>query len=61
MTDTERKDAIKLDTVKLDKIYPEGNALPEDSYVEIYINLENSRETKTDWPQTLYRLKIRID
>ena len=61
MTDTERKDAIKLDTVKLDKIYPEGNALPEDGYAEIYINLENSRETKNDWPQTLYRLKIRID
>lgn len=30
MTDTERKDAIKLDTVKLDQIYPEENALAED-------------------------------
>ena len=30
MIDMKRKDAIKLDTVLLDKIYPEENVLPED-------------------------------
>ena len=41
------KDAIKLETVQLDKTYPEENVLPEDGlYTYLYNNLANNMETK---------------
>ena len=42
MIDMKPKDAIKLDTVQLDKTYP------EESDADIYINLANNMETKKD-------------
>ena len=57
MTDMKPKDAIKLDTVRLDKTYPEENILPDDSLH----NLANNMETKKDKQQTLSGVKIRID
>ena len=42
------KDAIKLDSARLDKTYPEEKVLSEDFFTEIYINME----TKKDMLQT---------
>ena len=56
------KDAIKLETVQLDKTYPEENVLPEDGlYTYLYNNLVNNMETKKDERQTLSGLKLCID
>ena len=54
------KDAIKLDTVPLDKTYPKETVLPQDG-LYTFINLVNNMETKKDGQQTSFGAKIRID
>ena len=61
MIDTKPNDAIKLDTIPLDKIYPEETALPEDGLIDTFINLTNNMEIRKDRQQTLSGVKIRID
>ena len=62
MTDVKPKDAIKQDTVKLDKTYPEENILSEDGlYRYLYQPDEQHGEQKrrvTDfiWSRDIYRL-----
>ena len=53
MIDMKPKDAIKLDTVKLDKSYPEESVLPEDGwFIQISIST-----CQTTWrPKNRYRL-----
>ena len=46
MTGMKPKDAIKLDTVPLNKAYPKVTVLPEDGLYRIFINLMNNMETK---------------
>ena len=57
MTGMKPKDAIKLDTIPLDKTYPKQTMLPKDTF----ISLVNNIETKKDGQQTLLGAKIRID
>ena len=54
------KDAIKLDTVPLDKTYPKETVLPEDGLYR-YLYQPNNIETTKDGQQTLFGVKIRID
>ena len=61
MIDMKPKDAIKLDTVPLDKKYPKETVLPKMDCIDIFINLANIMEIKKDEQQTLFRVKIRID
>ena len=61
MIDTKPNDAIKLDTIPLDKIYPEETVLPEDGLIDTFINLANNMEVRKDRQQTLSGVKIRID
>ena len=61
MIDTKPNDAIKLDTIPLDKIYPEETVLPEDGLINTFINLANNMEIRKDRQQTLSGVKIRID
>ena len=62
MIDMKPKDAIKLDTVPLDKKYPEETVLPEDGlYRYLYQPGEQHGDQKrraTDlvWGQNVYRL-----
>ena len=62
MTDVKPKDAIKLDTVSLNKIYPEETVLPEDGlYRYLYKPGEQHGDQKrraTDliWSKNTYRL-----
>ena len=60
MIDMKPKDAVKLDTVPLDKTYPKETVLPEDG-LYTFINLVNNMETKKDGQQTSFGAKIRID
>ena len=56
------KDAIKLDTVPLDKKHPEETVLyPKMDSIDIFISLVNNMETKQDEQQTLFGAKICID
>ena len=55
------KDAIKLETVPLDKTYPEKPYYLKMAYTDIHINLVNNIEIKKDERQTLSRVKIRIN
>ena len=61
MIDTKPNDAIKLDTIPLDKIYPEETVLPKDGLIDTFINLTNHMEIRKDRQQTLSGVKIRID
>ena len=61
MIDTKPNDAIKLDTIPLDKIYPEETVLTEDGLIDTFINLTNNMEIRKDRQQTLSGVKIRID
>ena len=61
MIDTKPNDAIKLDTIPLDKIYPEETVLPEDGLIDTFINLANNMEVRKDRQQTLSGVKTRID
>ena len=48
MIDMKPKDAIKLDTISLDKTYPEETALPEDGlYRYLYQPGEQNKDKKT--------------
>ena len=61
MIDMKPKDAIKLDTVPLDKTYPEETVLPKDGlYRYLYQPGKKHRDQK-DEQQTLSGVKIRID
>ena len=61
MIDMKPKDAIKLDTVPLDKKYLEEAVLSEDGLHSAFINLVNNMETKKDGKQTSFGAKIRIN
>ena len=61
MIDMKPKDAIKLDTIPLDKKYPEEPYYPRMDCIDTFINLANNMETKKDEQQTLSGVKIRID
>ena len=62
MTDMKRKDTIKLDTVPLDKTYPEETVLPEYGlYRYLYQPGEqhedqNIRATDFIWSKNTYRI-----
>ena len=62
MIDIKSKDAIKLDTVKLDKTYPQENVLPEDGlYRYLYQpgkqhGDQNKRTIDFIWSKNTYRL-----
>ena len=54
MIDLKLKDAIKVDTVPLDKIYPEESVLPKDgSYRYLYQPSKQHGDQKRDGQQTL--------
>ena len=55
------KDAIKRDTVPLDKKYPKKLYYPRMDYVDTFISLVNNMETKNDGQQTSFGAKTRID
>ena len=55
------KDAIKLDTVPLDKTYPKKPYYARIDCIDTFINLVNNMETKKDGQQTSFGAKIRID
>ena len=55
------KDAIKLDTLRLDKTCPEETVLPEDGLYRYLYKPMNNMETKKDEQQTLSGAKIRTD
>ena len=61
MIDMKPKDAIKLDTIPLDKKYLEEAVLSEDGLHSAFINLVNNMETKKDGKQTSFGAKIRIN
>ena len=54
------KDAIKLDTVPLNKTYPKKAYYLKLVYTDIYISLANNIEIKKEEQQTLSGAKIRI-
>ena len=61
MPNMKPKDAIKLDTVPLDKNSPEETVLPEDDlYRYLYQPGQQHRDKKKNGPQTLYGVKIGI-
>ena len=53
-------DVITLDTIPLDKRYPEETVLPEDGYIDTFISLANNMEIKKDGQPTLFGVKIGI-
>ena len=59
------KDAIKLDTVSLDKTYPEETVLPEDGLYRYIYQLGEQKKIKMyikkDGKQTSSGVKIRIN
>ena len=55
------KDAIKLDTVLVDKKYPEETVLPKMNCIDTFMNPANNMGTKKDEQQTLSVVKIRIN
>ena len=56
------KDAIKLDTVSLDKKYPEETVLPEDGLYRLYIYQPGEQYgDQKDEQQILFGVKMRID
>ena len=55
------KDAIKLDTLPLDKIYPKETVLPEDRLWRYLISLANNMDIKKDGQLTLSGVKIHTD
>ena len=61
MIDMKPKDAIKLDTVPLDKRYSEETVLSEDGLYGYLYHLTNNMETKKDEQQILFGVKIHID
>ena len=55
------KDAIKLDTVPLDKNIQKKPYYPRMDYIDTFISLANNMETKKDGQQTLSGVKTSID
>ena len=55
------KDAIKLDTVPLDKTYPKKPYYARIDCMDTFIKLVKNMETKKDGQQTSFGGKIRID
>ena len=55
------KDAIKLDTITLDKTYPEETVLPEDGLYRYLYQLGEQHGDKKDGQQILSGVKMRID
>ena len=55
------KDAIKLDTIPLNKNIQKEPYYPKIAYIDIFIGLANSMEIKKDGQQTLSGVKILID
>ena len=55
------REAIKLDTVPLDKHIQKKSYYPKMAYTDIFINQANNMEIKKDKQQTLSRVNIRID
>ena len=61
MIDMKPKDSIKLDTIPLDKTYPEKSVLPEGG-LQIFISAcGNNTEMKKHGWQTLSGVKMRND
>ena len=54
-------DAIKLDTVPLDKPYQKKLCYPKMDCIDTFINLANNMETKKDEQQTSFGAKVRIE
>ena len=59
--DMRPKDAIKLDTIPLNKTYPEETVLPEDGLYQYFYQPSKQHGDKKDGQQTLSGVKIRID
>ena len=59
--DMKPKDAIKLDTVPLNKKYPEETVLPEDGLYRYLYQPGKQHETKKDERRTLFGVKIRTN
>ena len=55
------KDAIKLDTIPLDKTDPKETVLPEDGLYGCLYQPGEQMETKKGGQQTLFGVKIRIN
>ena len=56
------KGAIKLDTIPLDKTYPQEKLYcPKKDCIDTFINLVDNKETKKGSQHTLLGAKIRID
>ena len=55
------KDGIKLDTIPLDKKYPEKTVLPEVGLCRYLCQLDEQHGDQKDWQQTLFGAKICID
>ena len=53
MIDMKPKDVVKLDTVKLDKKYPEENVIPEDGLYRYLYRLDEQNGDQKNVPQTL--------
>ena len=60
MIDMKPKDVIKLDTVPVDRTYPEETVLPRDGLYRYLSSLAKNMETKKDRQQALFGVKIHI-
>ena len=61
MTDMKPKDAIKLDTVPLNKHIQKKPCYPRMDCIDTFINLVNNMKTKKDGQQTSFGAKICIN
>ena len=61
MIDMKPKDVIKLDTVPMDRTYPEETVLPGDGLYRYLFSLVKNMEAKKDRQQALFGVKIHID
>ena len=61
MIGTKPKDATKLDTVPLDKKYPEETVLPGDGFYRYLYQPGEQHGDQKDGQQTFFVVKIRID
>ena len=61
MVGTKPKNAIKLDTVPLNKTYPEETVLPEDGLYRYLYQPDEQRGDQKEGQQTSFGATIRID
>ena len=61
MTGMKPKDVIKLDTIPLDKTYPEETVLPEDGLYRYLYQPGEQHGHQKNGQQTSFGVKIRID